>query len=225
MKAELSDLNPELINCYSVVKNNPDLLIAELKSHKNNEDYYYEIRALDPAKLSPVERAARIIFLNKTCFNGLYRENSKGQFNVPFGYYKNPNFCNEDLLQACHHALKNTSLSCASFEDLLSKATEGDLVYLDPPYHPLSSTSNFRTYTKSSFSSQEQVLLASVFSELEARGCFVILSNSDCPFIRDLYQGKIIETVYALRAINCKGERRGKISEVLVLSKNLMKTY
>lgn len=224
-KAEISDLNPELVNCYRVIRDNPEALINELQKHQNNPEHFYRTRALDPRRLTVEERAARIIYLNKTCFNGLYRENSKGQFNVPFGSYKNPNFCNQDALKSCSRALSDTEISCASFKELLQKAEKGDFIYFDPPYHPLSSSSNFTSYTKNSFGTLDQEELSCLFQELDRRGCYLLLSNSDCQFIRRLYKKQIIETVYALRAINCKGEGRGKISEVLIMNQALLRTY
>lgn len=216
-KGHLSDLNEELINCYTMIRDNVDELIEELAVHPNDEAYFYKLRAQNTKRMSEVKRAARLIYLNKTCFNGLYRVNSKGQFNVPFGFYKNPKTCNVANLKACSDALANVELSCRPFDAVLKNAKKGDFVYFDPPYHPLSPTANFTSYTKNSFSAQDQEHLAEIFAKLSKRGCHVMLSNSDCPFIRDLYKEFQIETVSAMRAINCKSEGRGKISEVLVL--------
>jgi DNA adenine methylase len=216
--ARLSDLNHELINVYCEIRDNVEDLIEDLKKHKNEEEYFYKLRATDPAKLSPTERASRLIYLNKTCFNGLYRVNSQGRFNVPFGFYKNPSTCNETNLRACNLVLQDTDLTCNPFDDVLKHARKGDFVYFDPPYHPLTSTSNFTSYTKNCFSAEDQQRLADTFSELHKRGCLLMLSNSDCEFIRDLYSDFRTETVYAMRAINCKAEGRGRISEVLVLN-------
>lgn len=217
-KASLSDLNEELINCYTTIRDDVESLIKELYKHHNDEDYFYKLRAADASQLDPVQRAARLIYLNKTCFNGLYRVNSKGQFNVPFGFYKNPRTCNEANLRACNIALTDVELNCRPFDAVLKSAKKGDFVYFDPPYHPLSSTSNFASYTKNSFSAENQEQLAEVFRKLDKRGCLLMLSNSDCPFIRELYKDFRIETVMAIRAINCKAEGRGRISEVLVLN-------
>ncbi|MBX9723090.1 MAG: DNA adenine methylase, partial [Candidatus Obscuribacterales bacterium] len=178
--ASLSDLNQELINCYAQIKNNLEQLIISLRKHQNDESYFYEMRAQDPAQLSPLDRASRLMFLNKTCFNGLHRVNSKGQFNVPFGRYKNPAICNEVNLRAVHQALQNTNLNCRPFDKVLEHAKKGDFVYFDPPYHPLSSTANFTSYTKNSFSAADQEHLAETFAELDKRGCLLMLSNSDC---------------------------------------------
>lgn len=216
--AELSDMNQELINCYSVIRDDLESLLEDLHKHENNEDYFYAIRAVSTGDLSDVERASRLIYLNKTCFNGLYRVNSKGKFNVPFGFYKNPATRNEPLLRSCSRALQNTDIAYRPFEDILLRARKGDFVYFDPPYHPLNSTSNFTSYTKNSFSANDQIRLAETFSKLHERGCLVMLSNSDSEFVRDLYAEFHIETVYAMRAINCKASGRGKISEVLVMN-------
>lgn len=218
-KASLSDLNDELINCYQVIRDDVETLIEHLKTHPNDEEYFYQLRAVNAKSLSEIERAARLIYLNKTCFNGLYRVNSKGQFNVPFGFYKNPRTCNESNLRACSAALSDVELNCRPFDQVLKHAKKGDLVYFDPPYQPLSSTANFTSYTKNSFSADDQEYLAEVFSKLDKRGCHVMLSNSDCAFIRTLFKDFRIETVNAIRAINCKSEGRGKITEVLVLNR------
>lgn len=214
--ARLSDLNHELINCYTVVRDQCDELIADLQKHHNEPDYFYQLRAANPKRLSAVKQASRLIFLNKTCFNGLYRVNSKGQFNVPFGSYRNPKFCNAENLRACSTALRDTVLECASFEEILEHAGKGDFIYFDPPYHPLSSTSNFTNYTRGSFSGADQQRLGEVFEKLSRKGCLLMLSNSDCQFIRDIYDGFKIHTVSALRAINCKAAGRGRISELVV---------
>ena len=217
-KASLSDLNAELINCYTMIRDDVEALIEQLQSHPNEAEYFYKLRSIDAKTLSEIERAARLIYLNKTCFNGLYRVNSKGQFNVPFGRYKNPRTCNETNLRACSAALANVDLNCRPFDHVLKYAKKGDLVYFDPPYHPLSSTANFTSYTRNCFSGDDQEHLAEVFAKLDKRGCHVMLSNSDCAFIRDIFKDFRIETVNAIRAINCKSEGRGKITEVLVLN-------
>ena len=218
LNAVLSDLNDELINCYEVIRDDVEQLIADLRKHKNESDYFYKVRAQSTENLSRTERAARIIYLNKTCFNGLYRVNSRGQFNVPFGSYKNPRTCDEENLRAVSQALTNADLSCSTFEQSLKRAKRGDLIYLDPPYQPISSTSNFTGYTKGCFSSNDQASLAELVGKLSDRGCKIMLSNSDNEYIRELYSNFRIETVYANRAINCKGDRRGKITEVLILN-------
>ena len=217
-RAQLSDQNEELINCYKIVRDHVEDLIRDLKKHVNDEEYFYQLRAVDPSRLSEIQRASRLIYLNKTCFNGLYRVNSKGQFNVPFGSYKNPAICNEENLRACSKSLNDVNIMVQPFEEVLSQARKGDFVYFDPPYHPLNCTSNFTSYTKNSFNSEDQKRLAETFAALDKRGCKLMLSNSDCEFIRELYADFRIETVYAIRAINCKATGRGRISEVLILN-------
>jgi DNA adenine methylase len=216
--AHLSDCSVELINCYSVVRDEVAALIKLLKKHKYEEEYFYNMRAMNPENLTPAERAARFIFLNKTCFNGLYRVNSRGQFNVPFGRYKNPLICDQENLLAVSRALKKVSLRCNGFEKTISQAKKGDFLYLDPPYQPLSATANFTSYTKDSFSLTDQKRLAESVRQLSKRGCTFMLSNSDCQEIRELYAGFHIETIQATRAINCKSERRGTVTELLILN-------
>ncbi|MCR4403671.1 MAG: DNA adenine methylase [Firmicutes bacterium] len=217
-RAFLSDLNEELVNAFLVVKNDCESLLRRLRQYKNSAEFYYEIRALDPKKLDSVERASRFIYLNKTCYNGLYRVNRQGRFNVPFGRYKNPVYADEVQLRLASQALQHADIRVADFEIVLDRAEPGDFVYFDPPYQPISDTSNFTSYTADAFDESQQRRLATVFRELDKRGCHVMLSNSDSPVIRDLYGGFRIETVMAKRYINCKGDRRGAIPEALVLN-------
>ncbi|MCC6612516.1 MAG: DNA adenine methylase [Anaerolineae bacterium] len=214
--AFFSDINPALIEVYIALRDCVQDVIDILGQHYYDEDYYYEIRALDPATLSLAERAARIIFLNKTCYNGLYRENSSGQFNVPFGRYKNPKICDEPNLRAASSALQRVDLERRHFSTVLDSAQPGDFVYFDPPYQPLSSTSNFTAYSKDGFSEQDQVKLRDVFAELTRRGVRAMLSNSSAPLIYELYSPYAVHTVYAARAINSRAAARGKIAEVIV---------
>lgn len=216
----LGDNSEELINCWKVVKNNPKELIKLLKEHRERHDkgYYYHIRALMSSNLSSLERAARLIYLNKTCYNGLYRVNSKGQFNVPIGSYKNPSIFEEENIYAVNQALQNVQLRLWNFEECLNWAKAGDFIYFDPPYYPISETSSFTGYTADSFSAEDQKKLAEVYRELSKKRCLLMLSNSDCDFIRELYGDFRIETVFAKRAINSKADRRGTITEVVVLS-------
>lgn len=229
-KAIVNDINSELINVYKVLQNdNIDLLIELLKEHKkkNDElqkDYFYEVRNWDRSddfleKRSPIERAARFIYLNKTCFNGLYRVNSKGHFNVPYGKYKNPDIVNEELLREINDYLKTNDIRFLNtdFETAVEKAQIGDFIYFDPPYVPLSETSSFTSYDKDGFGEKEQIRLKEIFTKLNDKGCKVMLSNSDTSFIREQYQRFNIVTVQAARAINSKADGRGKINEVLVL--------
>lgn len=216
--AVLSDLNPELINCYQVIRDDLESLIALLARHVNDKAHFYKVRAQDTRELSPAERAARLIFLNKTCFNGLYRVNSRGQFNVPFGRYLNPRICDADNLHAVSTTLQGVELILSPFEKVLKRARKGDFVYLDPPYQPVSATANFTGYTAGAFGLDDQEKLAGVFRELSRRGCLVMLSNSESPSIRQLYAGFRIEQVHASRAINCRADRRGRVTELLVLN-------
>ena len=218
-KAVISDINEELINAYQVIKDNVEELINSLKKHKNTKEYYYAIRAINPKTLTPVERASRFIYLNKTCFNGLYRENSKGQFNVPFGRYKNPKICDEENLRAVSEFLNKieiTILNC-DYKMTCEMAKSGDFVYLDPPYYPISKTASFTKYNKNDFSEKDQVELSEIFKELDKKGCYVMLSNSNTEFIKKLYANYRIQEIKANRFINCKANRRGKSNiEVLI---------
>lgn len=212
----LSDLNSELIEVYQIVRNDVDALIETLKQHYNDREYFYSVRALDPEKLTSHERAARFIFLNRTCYNGLYRVNRQGQFNVPFGRYKNPTICDEKGLRLASRVLEKTMLRIADFEAILDLAKVSDFVYFDPPYEPLSISSSFTSYTQVGFTQKDQRRLAEVFRILHERGCWVALSNSDTSFIRELYREFPIHEISARRAINSKGDGRGTIKELLV---------
>ncbi len=219
----LIDINKDLINCYNVIKNNVIELIKSLKKHKNKKEYFYKIREKDrnPEEynsMTDIEKASRIIYLNKCCYNGLYRVNSKGQFNVPFGKYKNPNFCDEENLIAVNKVLKNIEIFQSSFEICLEFAEKGDFIYLDPPYFPISETSSFTSYTKDNFGRESQIFLHRVFKKLDEIGCKLILSNSNSNYIKNLYEDfKIIELL-AKRAINCEGDKRGEIKELLIIN-------
>jgi len=220
-RAILMDINQELINVYNVIKNNIKALIKSLKKHVNKREYYYKIRNLDrePSiyeNLSNVEKASRTIYLNRCCYNGLYRVNSKGQFNVPFGRYKNPQFCDEKNLIAVHKALKNVEIVNASFEKCLDFAEKNDFIYLDPPYVPISNSSNFTSYTKDSFGREDQIKLYHIFKALDERGCKVMLSNSYNEFILNLYKDYKIKILQAKRAINSDAKKRGEIKELLI---------
>ena len=215
-KTYLSDNNPRLIETYEVVRDDVEKLIGQLKQHKakNEHDYYYDVRAKVPR--SKTKRAARIIYMNKTCYNGLYRENRKGEFNVPFGRYKNPQICDEENLRECSEALKSVHIEARHFEAVVQKAHDGDLVYFDPPYHPVSKTASFTGYAKGGFDENAQRLLARVYKELHDQGVKVLLSNSYTDFILDLYKDFRVDEVAATRAVNSRADRRGKVSEVLV---------
>lgn len=218
-RSVLTDINPELVNVYRCVQTQVEPLIEQLAKHQQQHcrDYYYQVRS-QPGT-TELERAARLIYLNKTCFNGLYRENSKGEFNVPMGRYKNPLICNAELLRSVSVALRSAVIQVQPFDAVLAVAnSEQDFVYFDPPYYPLSPTSNFTAYSRYAFNEAEQIQLKQVFTELASRGVKVMLSNSDCPFIRELYQEFHIHTISAARSINSNITKRGKITEVLVTS-------
>ncbi len=218
-KAELSDLNEELVITYNVIKNDVDGLIKSLKKHKYEKEYYLKVRAKNPKELSDVEVASRFIYLNRTGFNGMYRVNSKGGFNVPFGRYNNPIICDEKNLRRVSKSLQKVSINHQDYKEVLKNAKKGDFIYFDPPYYPISKTASFTSYTAESFLEKEQTELRNTFAELHKRGCFVMLSNSDSPFINKIYSeipSAKITKVEAGRAINSKGSKRGKITEVLV---------
>ena len=217
--AELSDTNRELVITYNVIKDNVDGLIKSLKKHIYNKEYYLGVRAQDINELSDVEIASRFIFLNRTGFNGMYRVNKSGQFNVPFGRYKNPLICDENNLRKVSEALQGITITHRDYKDVLELAKIGDFIYFDPPYYPLNPTSSFTAYTAKGFFEKEQIELRDTFVKLHERGCFVMLSNSDTPFINELYsglEGVSVNKIIAGRAINSKGSKRGKINEVLI---------
>lgn len=223
-RSVLSDMNKELIITYNIIKDNIEDLIKRLKTHqkKNSKDYFLKIRSQDFEKLTNINIAARFIYLNRTCFNGMFRVNSKGQFNVPYGKYKNPLICDEDNLKKVSKSLKNIKILHQDYRKVLEKAKKGDFIYFDPPYYPVNKTSNFTSYTKEAFLEKEQEELRDTYLKLHKRGCYVMLSNSDTPFINKLYSGlskKIkIKKVFAGRNINSKASGRGKIKEVVVIN-------
>jgi DNA adenine methylase len=219
----INDINRELINAYRTIKSDVDGMIKELRKHQKNntKKYFYRIRKKSPKDMTKVERAARFIYLNKTCFNGLYRENSKGLFNVPFGKYSNPNICDESNLRAVSRYLNSTGVKIESLpynKFILKHAQPGDFIYLDPPYYPMKETS-FTKYHKGKFLEAEQVELCELYKALDKRGCKVLLSNSNSPFIKQLYAGFNIVEVSASRAVNSDSSKRGK-SKIEVLVRN-----
>lgn len=220
-KIYLNDKNVELINAYKQIKINPNKLLEELEILQNNhsKEYFYKIRNLDRDSnfysLSEVFRAARFIYLNKTCFNGLCRYNAKGNFNTPMGNYKNPKIYDKDLIFSVHKVLKNVSITNKDFEVISLKAKKGDFVYFDPPYYPLNKTSSFVSYTDN-FSANEQIRLYKLFKMLDCEGIKVLQSNSNTDFIKELYKDFEIIEVISKRAINCKGDKRGKITELII---------
>ena len=218
--AYISDMNGELINHYQVVRDNVYELIADLQKHDITKEYFMEIRNIDRTKeyksWSSVKKASRFIYLNRTCFNGMYRVNSKGEFNVPFGHYKNPRILDENNLINCSNLLQRTEIKQADFSEILKKVKKGDFVYFDPPYVPLSETSNFTSYTKDGFDMDMQFKLRDVCDELDTMGVKFLLSNSDTKLVNELYENYNIKKVFASRQINANADGRGKITEVLV---------
>jgi DNA adenine methylase len=215
-RASLRDVNEELVGAYRAVRDDVEGLIRALGKHRYEEKHYYRVREIEPKKLSLVERAARTIFLNKTGFNGLYRVNSKGRFNVPFGRYTRPAFCDPDNLRACSMGLKGVELEVKDFKRVAADALAGDFVYFDPPYVPVSDTSDFTSYAPGGFSLGDQEALRDTFLALTHKGVYAMLSNSDAPAVRKLYKGFSIHKVSASRSVNSKGAGRGKVAEVVV---------
>lgn len=222
-KAIINDVNSELVSLYEVIRDHVDELIEDLRKHKNEDEYFYSIRELDRDKklfnqLTPVQRASRIHFLNKTCYNGLFRVNRAGEFNTPFGGYKNPNIINEITLKAVSNYFRkaNIVIKCCDFEESLKGIRRGSFVYLDPPYDPVSSSASFTGYDKGGFDRNEQERLKKVCDDLNRRGVKFLLSNSATDFIKGLYADYNIEVIKAKRAVNSKGDLRGEVDEVLV---------
>lgn len=215
-KVFLSDQIEELIGTYRAVCDDAEAVIRLLKRHIYDREYYYRIRGQNSARLSPPGQAARFIYLNHTGFNGLYRVNRNGKFNVPFGRYKNPTICDAGRLRLASVALQEADLDRRSFRELDKKVRRGDFVYLDPPYHPLSKTANFTGYTAGNFGEEEQCQLAEVCRKLDSKGIRFMQSNSDTPFIRKLYEGFGMVRVQATRAINSRPDRRGKVTEFVI---------
>ncbi|MBI0098536.1 MULTISPECIES: DNA adenine methylase [unclassified Snodgrassella] len=219
----INDVNHELIRVYTVIKNDVDALIEQLKQFQNNKDQFYEIRSWDRNKdkythLSDIEKAARIIYLNKTCFNGLFRVNASGEFNVPFGNYANPNIVNEPVLRAISFYFNNSEIvfNAVDYAEILKNLPDNAFVYLDPPYDPVSVTANFTSYTKDGFSRDEQIKLRKCCDELNERGIKFILSNSATDFICDQYSKYNIEIISAKRLVGADASKRGRIQEVIV---------
>ena len=222
-KCSISDLNSDLVLAYTTIRDRTDSLITSLKNHeknyqKNSESYYYSIRESNPR--SAIEKTSRLIFLNRTCFNGLYRVNSKGKFNVPLGKYSNPNIVNEENLHAVSHILQSSrvSIKCRDFEAVLSDAKKGDLVYFDPPYQPVSATANFTSYTNKDFTYDDLTRLAELCLKLDSRGCKVLLSNSDSKEVADIFSKNPwkITKIEANRSINSNSKKRTGHFELLI---------
>lgn len=235
-KAYINDINKELINCYRCIKVNVENVIKQLEileqeyfDSDNRTEYYYQVRnRYNEIKLNgheDYEKCADFIFLNRTCFNGLYRVNKEGKFNVPHGKYKNPLICDKENLKLCSNLLQTVEISFGSYEKVLDKADNKTFVYFDPPYRPLLEKNSFVSYDKNGFDDNDQKLLAKRYAELNDKNCLLMLSNSDPKntnendnFFDDLYKGFQIERVYAKRMINCQANKRGDITEIVVMN-------
>ncbi len=213
-RAVINDANAELINLYSVIQSRVDELTSTLSGMPHSEKDFYRVRAESPT--DPIERAARTVYLNRTGFNGLYRVNRKGGFNVPFGRYANPKICNEPKLRAASEALRGVELRVGDFTLAIASARPGDFAYLDPPYLPVSATANFASYYRDAFGADQHGRLAGICAQLNRDGVEFLLSNSDTPLVREIFAGLHIESVEARRSINSDGGKRGAVSEVLV---------
>jgi DNA adenine methylase len=216
-RAILTDANEHLINCYMFVREYPELIADYLREHrkKDSEKYYYEVRKSYNRLGFSAAQAARFIYLNRTCFNGIFRVNLKGEFNVPYGWKDHPIIPDRDWLRKTSAALKNASLKSLPFQKALTKASPGDFIYLDPPYPPLNSTSNFTRYTKDKFSIKDHKLLAENVYQLDRKGCFVMMSNADIPAIRKLFRGFQINSLPVTRYITCKSVKH-QVKELVI---------
>lgn len=223
-QALINDANESLIDMYQTVKDNPNELLTLLKYHEenNSKEYYLDLRAADRdgrlQNMSIIERSARLLYMLRVDFNGLYRVNSKGQFNVPYGSYKNPKIANTENIMAVSNYFNSYDIEFSNqdFADSLANTQKNDFVYLDPPYIPLSSTSDFTSYTVDGFTLDDQKRLRDKFFDLDRQGVFVMLSNSDTPLTRELYQEANIHEVLASRNINSNSTKRGKIGELII---------
>ncbi|MGV3588211.1 MAG: DNA adenine methylase [Adhaeribacter sp.] len=233
-QAVISDINPDLINLYKIIRDQPQALIEQLSALSETyfsyptdierKDYFYAVRAeFNQLQEDAVKKSALLLFLNKTCFNGLYRVNAKGEFNVPFGRYKKPNICNKAVILADSEALQHTEILLGDFTQTAAFVEENTLVYLDPPYKPINNTSSFNTYAKEGFYDEDQIRLKTFCDAIQATGAYFVLSNSDTAtspaelgFFDALYQEYTVDRVKAKRAINSNGQARGEISELLI---------
>jgi DNA adenine methylase len=223
-RASLSDRNEALIECYRAVRDEVDDVIDALVGHRvrHGREYYYETRDAWNAGMreaTSAERAATFVYLNKTCYNGLWRVNSHGAFNVPMGRYERPAILDAAALRMAATALRGRDLHARAFDEVLDEAKAGDFVYFDPPYVPVGATADFTSYTAGRFGLADQERLAGVFRALAHRGCAVMLSNSDTPVVRQLYAGFRIDRVWCSRAVNSRADRRGEVAEVIVTSR------
>ncbi len=215
-RALLGDRNAELVNLYRIVRDEPDALIEALRAHENTREHYYRVRGLHPDALAPVERAARMLFLNRTCFNGLYRVNRHGIFNVPYGRQAHTTFFQPAIIRAAHRALRGAELSCEDFEACAARVRPGDFVYLDPPYAVGLNDGEVFNYQAGGFGEGEQRRVAELCRLLDRRGCLVMATNSDCPLTRQLYAGFAIEALSVGRRIGGSQGRRGRAAEIVV---------
>jgi DNA adenine methylase len=221
-RAVLADSNPDLINLYATIADDVAGVIRRLAHHRaiHSERHYYDVRARwndREVAWKSADRAATFIYLNKTCFNGLWRVNRAGDFNVPIGRYTDPPICVPDALRAAHRVLAGATLRCTDYRTAVADAERGDFLYFDPPYDPLTPTASFTSYTANTFGPEQQAELAETARALAARGCRVMLSNSDTPFVRALYKGFRIDRVKCSRAINSNAARRGDVDEVIAM--------
>lgn len=213
----IADSNPELVNLYRSVASHVEGVIAQLRCYENTEEIFYAVRALDWTKLPPIEAAARTIFLNRTCFNGLYRVNKSAQFNVSFGRYKNPKIIDESALKAASELLSSTTIICGDYKTVLQKnAQRGDFIFLDPPYLPVSEYSDFKRYTKEQFYEEDHVELAAEVHRLYELGCHVILTSSNHPLVHEQYRKFVVKVVQTKRYISCNG--KGRTSEDIIVT-------
>ena len=216
-KAFLSDANEHLVRCYGFVRDKPDAVAAYLRQHaaKTSESHYYKVRRVYNRLQFSAAQAARFIYLNKTCFNGIFRVNRDGNFNVPYGWKEPPALPSADLLRCVGAALGHATLFTAKFEDAAALASSGDFIYLDPPYPPLNGIANFRHYTMDRFNLPDQERLAETVRELDRRGCLVLMSNADTQLIRRLYRGFRVTSLPVTRFITCKA-KKGVVRELTI---------
>ena len=222
-KAVINDLNKDLMLTYQVVKDNPNELLESLFKHENTSEYFYSIRDKDRSSIfyssmPRIDKASRLIYLNKTCYNGLFRVNSSGQFNTPFGAYKNPNIVNEPVIRAVSIYLNQNEVEILTgdFAKAVASAKKGDFVYFDPPYYPMSDTANFTGYNEGGFDDKEQIRLRDLCIELDKKGIYFMVSNSSAKFILDAYKDFNIDYVKARRSVNSNASGRGEIDEVII---------
>ena len=219
-RAVINDWNQELVDCYKSVRDFPDELLSQLGRLKYSREVFNELKKIPPEKFSPVRRAARMIYLNKTGFNGLYRVNKAGTFNVPFGKFATPpRIFDEANILGCSQILNHyVKILATDFATVCEDASKGDLVYFDPPYVPVNPTSDFTSYTSKGFGLKDQERLVRLFQSLARRGVAVVASNSDTPTVRNLYNDFEIREVQARRNINSKGDKRGPVGELLIVA-------